>query len=156
MPQGHQKSPRLFLHFHRLWGWWTKLPGKWSARICLIWLCRISGVVHLRTYSLLVFCSVFFFQVYGPHFYFLLWYCEAVRVHCPHYFHVLQLCIFLIHVCHSSLSPCFFMPFLAVIWVNVISPSSFCMSCIQYFFFSPVLVVNWVSYIFPPNFIPRR
>ena len=66
MPQGHHKLPRLFLHVHQWWGWWTKLPGKWSARMRLLWLCSISGVFNLRMYYLLVFSSLFLLSSLWP------------------------------------------------------------------------------------------
>ena len=58
----------------------------------ILWLCSISGVFHLRTSSLLVFSSVFLLSSLWP------------SVKCSHYFHVLQLCIFLLHGCRHSLS----------------------------------------------------
>ena len=66
MPQGHQKFTRLFLHVHRWWGWWTNIPGKWSARMRLLWFCIISRVVHLRTSSLLAFRSIFTLSISWP------------------------------------------------------------------------------------------
>ena len=64
-----------------------------------------------------------------------------------------------VYIPYTCLPPIYlhvFKPFLAVIWVNVTSTASLCMSCKKYFFLSPVLVVNWVSYVFPPNYISRR
>ena len=84
-----------------------------------------------------------------------MWYFEAIGVYWPRYLHVFQLCIFPIHGCHRFLSN-LFMPFLDVIYVNVTSTASSCISCIKYVFFFPVLVVNWVSYVSPTNIISRR
>ena len=49
-----------------------KIPGKWLARMRLLWLCSISGVAHLCTSSLLVSAPFLFYQVYGPKCSFLL------------------------------------------------------------------------------------
>ena len=56
----------------------------------------------------------------------------------------------------TALSPCFLMPFLTVIWVNVTSTASLCMSRIKHFCFPPVMVVNWVPYVSTKNLILRR
>ena len=51
-------------------------------------------------------------------------------------------CVYYLYMSSTALFPCFLIPFLAVIWVNVTSTANFCMSRIKYFFLSPVLVVN--------------
>ena len=63
---GTSEITRLFLHVHQWWGWWTKLWGKWSVRMRLIWSRIFSGVVYLRTSSLLGFRSVFILSSLWP------------------------------------------------------------------------------------------
>ena len=134
MPQGHQKLPHIFLHVHRWWGRWTKLPGKWSARMHIIFWCSISGVAHLST----------FISLNAPLF------CDLARMLgsiAPITF-IYYSCVHYLYTYATALSPCLLMPFLAVICVNVTPTSSLCMSRINYFSFSQVLVANWVSYVF--------
>ena len=68
---------------------------------------------------------------------------------------VYSYCDFSLHIVATGVSPCLLIPFLYVIFVNVISTDSLCMSCIHYFFFFPVLV-NSLSCFLTPNFISRR
>ena len=42
-------------------------------------------------------------------------------------------CLYLLYMVATALYPCFLIPFLYVIYVNVTSTASLCMSCIKYF-----------------------
>ena len=50
---------------------------------------------------------------------------------------------------------CLFIPFLAVIYVNVSSTAILYITCMNYFYISSILM-NWVPYYFPPKLISRR
>ena len=52
-------------------------------------------------------------------------------------------CVYSLYMASTALSPCFLIPFLGVICVNVIFVASLCMLCINSFLFFPV-IVHWV------------
>ena len=62
--------------------------------------------------------------------------------------------VYSLYMSDTNSSPCLFIPFLAVICVNITPTAILWISCMNYFLFVLVLV-NWVSYFFPPHFILR-
>ena len=132
MPQGHQKWTQLLLYAYWWRVWWTKLPGKCSTRMNLLWLYIISGVFHLCTPSLLFSTPLYFIYFMFPSSTF---FCDIMRLlgFSSHITFMSPIFLYSLYMAATALSTWFLMPFLAIICVNVTSMASLCMSCIHVF-----------------------
>ena len=121
---------------------------EYTSSLCMYYLCGLTSAQFLP-FNFPHFSFISLLLTGLPFFDFVVLWGSSAPIMFISYSSVYSLYMYII-----SLLTCLFIPFLAVICVNVVSTAIFCISWMNSFSFSSILM-NWFPYFFPPNFISR-